>query len=128
MTGRILVVEDEKIIQLDLRYQLEHLGYVVAGMASTGEEAVTKATELAPDLILMDVRLKGRMDGIEAAKQIRAMREVPVIYLTAQDNAALNKLGEEALNACVPKPFRTGDLERALAQALEWENTGPRGR
>lgn len=110
MASRILVVEDEKIIQLDLRYQLEQLGYVVAGVASTGEEAIAKAAQLAPDLVLMDVRLKGAMDGIEAATRIRAAREVPVIYLTAQDKVQPRP--------CLQKPFRSGDLERAVAAAL----------
>ncbi len=118
MSGRILVVEDEKIIQLDLRCQLEQLGYVVAGVASTGEEAIAIAAQLEPDLVLMDVRLKGAMDGVEAARKIRAAREVPVIFLTAQDETQLTKQERGDLKLRVQKPFRAGDLQRALALAL----------
>ena len=119
MGSRILVVEDEKIIQLDLQYQLEQLGYVVAGVASTGEEAVEKAAQLEPDLVLMDVRLKGAMDGIEAARRIQAAREVPVIYLTAQDQGHPPEQPDGDLRPSLHKPFRTGDLQRAVAMALK---------
>lgn len=119
MGSRILVVEDEKIIQLDLRYQLEQLGYAVAGVAATGEEAIAKAAELEPDLVLMDVRLKGSMDGIEAAKRIRATRQVPVIYLTAQERVHAPEQPHQRLQPCLQKPFRAGDLQRALVLALE---------
>jgi CheY-like chemotaxis protein len=116
---RILVVEDEKIIQLDLRCQLEQLGYVVAGVASTGDEAIAKAAQLEPDLVLMDVRLKGAMDGIEAAKRIQAARQVPVIYLTAQDHIHAPEQPDLKLRPCLHKPFRTGDLQTAVALALK---------
>ncbi len=118
VSGRILVVEDEKIVQLDLRYQLEHLGYVVAGVASSGEEAIAKAAQLEPDLVLMDVRLKGEMDGISAARSIRAVRDVPVVYLTAQNQAQPTNGQEAAPYPCLGKPFRTADLDAALSRAL----------
>jgi CheY-like chemotaxis protein len=113
---RILVVEDEKIIQLDIRYQLEELGYVVAGVASSGEEAISKAAQLEPDLVLMDLRLKGGMDGFEAAQKIRSDRAVPVIYLTAQNIG--NDGSQEPLQPCLPKPFKTSDLGAAITHAL----------
>ncbi len=118
MSGRILVVEDEKIIQLDLRYQLERLGYVVAGVASSGEEAIAKAAQLEPDLVLMDVRLKGEMDGIAAARRIRAIREIPVIYLTAQSRMRTPDGNGEVPQPCLNKPFRTAELDAALSRAL----------
>ncbi len=118
MIGRILVVEDEKIIQLDLRYQLEHLGYVVVGVASSGEEAISKAAQLEPDLVLMDVRLKGSMNGITAAQSIRAAREVPVIYLTALNQARSKSEQEQAPEPCVGKPFRAADLDAAISRVL----------
>jgi CheY-like chemotaxis protein len=118
MDGRILVVEDERIVQLDLCYEVERLGYIVVGMASSGEEAIAKAAQLEPDLILMDVRLKGSMDGIAAATRIRAARQVPVIYLTAQSQGQLNNEDQEPVHPYLAKPFQTGDLKAALSRAL----------
>ena len=79
----ILIVEDEKIIALDLQRRLERFGYSVVGMASDGAEAIALAKERSPDIILMDIMLAGGMDGIEAAKHIRAQLGIPVIFLTA---------------------------------------------
>ena len=118
MSRRILVVEDELIIQLDLRYQLEQLGYEVAGIASSGEDAVTQAARLQPDLILMDVRLRGAMDGVEAAREICAQRVVPVIYLTAQNYRRIGNGDKELLQPCLAKPFGTDDLRAAITHAL----------
>ena len=77
--ARILVVEDEGIVAMDVRNRLNDLGYAVPGVVSSGEEAFKKAGEAHPDLVLMDIRLKGDMDGIEAAEQIRARFDVPVV-------------------------------------------------
>jgi diguanylate cyclase (GGDEF)-like protein/PAS domain S-box-containing protein len=84
----ILIVEDESIIALDIRGNLESNDYQVAGQADSGEDAVTKAGELHPNLVLMDIVLKGEMDGIEAAKQIRKKFNIPVIFLTAFSNTS----------------------------------------
>jgi CheY-like chemotaxis protein len=83
---RILVVEDEAIVSADIQDRLEGLGYVVAGTADTGEAAIQQASELKPDLILMDIMLKGDMTGTEAANQIRSQLQLPIIYLTANSN------------------------------------------
>jgi CheY-like chemotaxis protein len=117
MKARILVVEDESIVQLDLQSRLRRLGYAVIGSAVSGEEAIIKAAELKPDLVLMDVRLEGRMDGIEAAAQIRAAREVPVLFLTAY-NAALEGQRHAPLHPCIAKPFRADELQAAIVHAL----------
>jgi CheY-like chemotaxis protein len=116
--NRILVVEDEKIIQLDIRYQLEELGFIVAGVASSGEEAVSKAAQLQPDLVLMDLRLKGAMDGFEAAQKIRSDRPVPILYLSAQNMCRGGSEQKELLQPCLPKPFKTADLGAAITCAL----------
>ena len=81
--AKILVVEDEGIIAKDIRNSLKSLGYAVLAVAFSGEEAVEKAAETHPDLVLMDIRLKEDMDGIEAAREIRARFNIPVVYLTA---------------------------------------------
>jgi len=80
---QVLVVEDEAIVSMDLRYKLEALGYSVPAEVGSGEEAVDTASRLRPDVVLMDIRLSGEMDGIDAAEQIRDQFDVPVVYLTA---------------------------------------------
>jgi len=87
MTLSVLVVEDEAIIALYLRRQLTGEGWNVAGMASTGDEAVRLALELMPDVVLMDISLSGAMDGIEAARRIRAVGGPPVVFCTSYDDA-----------------------------------------
>src|SRR6266567_613699 len=81
--ARMLIVEDEGIVAEDLRLRLLTWGYQVVGIASSGEEALHDAAELRPDLILMDVRMLGRIDGIQAARTIGHQLSIPVIYLTA---------------------------------------------
>src|SRR5687767_4303871 len=75
--ARILVVEDEGIVAMDLKGRLEALGYTVVDTVSSGEDAIRRATELHPDLALVDIRLSGDMDGIEAARRIRAASDIP---------------------------------------------------
>jgi CheY-like chemotaxis protein len=85
-TPRILITEDEGIIALDLGARLGRLGYAVPGIVRSGEEAVRKAGETQPDVVLMDIRLRGDLDGIEAARQIRTRFNIPVIYFTAYED------------------------------------------
>jgi len=80
---RLLIVEDELILAMDLKDRLDDLGYSVVEMVSTGEAAVTAALQHLPDLILMDVRLAGAMDGIAAAREIRSLHDIPVIFMSA---------------------------------------------
>src|SRR5690606_18723549 len=80
---KILIVEDESIVARDLQCSLEDLNYEVCGIAASSDEAIALAREKVPDLVLMDVRISGKRDGIETAHVIRAEMEVPVIYLTA---------------------------------------------
>lgn len=86
---QILVVEDERITAEDIKSALEGAGYVVPALISSGEEAVRKAGEIQPDLILMDIELDGKMDGIEAAGQIRERFGIPIIYLTAYSDTGI---------------------------------------
>ena len=81
--ANILIVEDEPIVAKDIQVSLQRLGYRVPATATSGEEAIRKTKESQPDLILMDIVLKGKMDGVETVKQIRKQYDVPVIYLTA---------------------------------------------
>lgn len=118
MRRRILIVEDESIVQLDLQQRLESLGFEVAGIASSGHEAVELAAERNPDIIIMDVRLQGSMDGLEAARRIRASRHVPILYLTAYAEGLNARALSEAVQPCLSKPFRLVDLQAALNRLL----------
>ena len=80
--GNIMVVEDEGVVSIDIRNMLKKAGYNIAAVAFQGEEAVTKADQSSPDLVLMDIGLKGEIDGIEAAKRIRDRLHIPVVFLT----------------------------------------------
>jgi CheY-like chemotaxis protein len=114
---RILVVEDEILIAEDLRFTLQRMGHHVIGIASSGVDAVQKASELHPDLVLMDVRLQGAMDGIEAARIIRSKADIPVIYVTAHASA-LASLQQDWCSACLAKPFSPMQLEAAINSVL----------
>jgi AmiR/NasT family two-component response regulator len=88
---RILIVEDEAIIAADLQRRLSRLGCNVVGTAASGEDALRLATELKPELILMDVNLQGGMDGTQTAQRVRTQLQLPVVYLTASSDAAVVK-------------------------------------
>ena len=82
----VLIVEDEAIVAADLASKLVHLGCRVVGNVARGEDAVIVAGEQRPDIVLMDVRLSGAIDGIEAAQRIRSVHDIPVVYLTAHSD------------------------------------------
>jgi CheY-like chemotaxis protein len=116
---KILIVEDEGIVILHIRKALENLGYVVAGIANHGDDAVVKAKELRPDLVLMDIVLKGEVDGIDAAGKIQASLNIPVIYLTAHaDKNTLQRAKVTGPFGYIVKPFRERDLHIAIEFAL----------
>ncbi len=115
----ILIVEDERIIAEDLRRTLESLGYSVAGIASSGEEAIKKAAETRPDLVLMDIRLQGRMDGTEAASRVRDEFDIPVVYLTAYaDEGTLQRARITEPYGYIIKPFQQRELCSSIEIAL----------
>ena len=115
----ILVVEDESIVALDLENGLKSLGYSVPARASSGEEAIQKAAETRPDLVLMDIQLKGDMDGIEAAGEIRARFDIPVIYLTAfADDDIVRRAGSTEPYGYLIKPFEERQLHASVEMAL----------
>ncbi|WP_437631162.1 ATP-binding protein [Sorangium sp. So ce854] len=117
--SRILVVEDEQIVALDLRGRLTQLGYEVVATAATGAAAIARAAELHPDLVLMDIKLSGPMDGIEAAEKIQQIRETPVVYLTAfGDDVTLTRAKARELYGYVLKPFDERELQIAIEVAL----------
>ncbi|NWJ98031.1 MAG: PAS domain S-box protein [Chloroflexi bacterium] len=116
---RILVVEDEEIVAADLRSTLHKSGYDVIASVSSGEEAINQVTTYPPDLILMDIILKGKMDGVEAAEQIHTNYNIPVIYLTAySDETALRRAKITTPYAYILKPFDDRELNIAIELAL----------
>lgn len=116
---KILIVEDEGVVALHIEKALEKLGYVVAGIANSGDGAIVKATEIRPDLVLMDIVLKGAVDGIDAAEKISAILNIPVIYLTAHaDESTLQRAKLTEPFGYIVKPFRERDLQIAIEFAL----------
>jgi CheY-like chemotaxis protein len=121
----ILIVEDDNIIVMELKDRLQAWGYAVAGVASSGKVAVEKAAETRPDLVLMDVRLKGDMDGIEAAEAIGNRFDIPVVYLTAlADQNTLQQIRMTEAWGCVIKPFEGRELRCAIETALGRHDKG----
>jgi putative nucleotidyltransferase with HDIG domain len=115
----IIVVEDEAVVALDIRNRLKRLGYEVAGVCSTGEDAVGMAGALKPDLILMDIMLAGEMDGIEAAGIIKENLGIPVIYLTAYaDGQTLARAKVTNPFGYVIKPFEDRELQTTIEMAI----------
>jgi CheY-like chemotaxis protein len=116
---KILVVEDESIIALNIKKKLKSFGYTVPAIVSTGEEAI-KMTEITfPDLILMDVMLKGDMDGVQAIEEIRKRFDIPVIYLTAySDDEVLERAKLTQPYGYIVKPFKANDLRTNIEIAL----------
>jgi PAS domain S-box-containing protein len=116
---RILIVEDEGIIALMLQRLLTKLGYEVTAMVSSGESAIQSAAEQPPDLVLMDIRLAGTLDGIETAARIRARRDVPVIYLSAYaEEIVMAEVQHTQPYGFLSKPIRDQELAFAVEMAL----------
>jgi two-component system, sensor histidine kinase and response regulator len=127
--ARILVVEDDGVLALNLADTLDELGYTVAGTATRGEEAIDLARCLHPNLILMDVGLAGQIDGITAAETIRDEHDVPVVFLTAHDDEdTLHRATHLDASAYLVKPFKAPDLRCVIEIALHKHATDVRLR
>lgn len=119
-TMKILVVEDERIIAINLKESLESLGYTVPAIAASGEQAIEKATEFRPDLVLMDIWLKGAIDGIEAAQQIWDRLKIPTIYVTGHsDQSTVERAKITAPFGYILKPVKEQALYVAIETALQ---------
>lgn len=117
--SKVLIVEDDAIIAEDVRHSLQKLNYDVSGIAVSGEEAIKKASQLNPDLVLMDIVLKGAIDGIKAAGHIIGNFNIPVVYLTSQtDRATLKRARETGPFGYLTKPFDEQDMAATLEMAL----------
>jgi response regulator NasT len=116
---RIVVAEDESIVRLDLKEMLENQGYLVVGEATDGKSAVNLARELKPDLLLMDIKMPGEIDGIAAAKILAEERVAPVLLLTAfSDREFVDRARESGVMGYIVKPFGEAELVPAIEVAL----------
>jgi len=115
----VLVVEDESIVSKDIQYSLKKLGYNVVGVAATGQKAIDLCGEKMPDIILMDIMLKGDINGIEASTRIKESYNIPVIFLTAYaDENTLSKAKVTEPYAYIIKPFKEIDLHTSIEMAF----------
>lgn len=116
---KILIVEDEPIVALELQDRLEKLGYNIIDTVPTGEQAIKTTKEKNPDLILMDIHLKGKIDGIKTAQHIKQTQNIPIIYLTAYaDDETLNRARITTPYAYIVKPFEERELQSNIEIAL----------
>lgn len=127
--AKLLVVEDEEIVAFDIENTLKDLGYEVPSVVSSKEEAITATAAIRPDLVLMDIMLKGSLDGISAAQEIRNRFDIPVIYLTAY--ADTNTLQQAKITepfGYILKPFEEKELQTAIEIALSRHKSEARMR
>jgi CheY-like chemotaxis protein len=119
---KILIVEDENIIALDIRAMLEDLGYRVSAVVSSGEDSIKKASKMKPDLVLMDVKLKGNLDGVSAGQEIFKQFQIPIVYLTAySDQATVKKISDDKSGkspSVINKPFDERELQTVIDTTL----------
>lgn len=120
MSGeKILIVEDDDIIARVEDWRLKNLGYTVCGRATNGPEAMELVANQKPDVVLMDINIKGEIDGIETARMIKKEFNIPVIYVTSHsDGATLVRAKETKPDGFILKPFEDNDLRIAIALAL----------
>jgi CheY-like chemotaxis protein len=119
---KILIVEDENVIALDIRSMLEDLGYMVSDVVSSGEESIERASKTRPDLVLMDIKLKGNLDGISAGEKIIKQFRIPIVYLTAySDQSTIKRINggkNGSQSAVINKPFDEEELQSIIDHTL----------
>ncbi len=117
--SKILIVDDEAIITMQLEERLSVMGYTVAGMAASGEDAVERARQVRPDIVLMDIVMPGKMNGIEAAKIITTELDIPVVFVTAYaDNAIIERAKSARPYGYIVKPFNELEIKAAIEVGL----------
>ena len=126
---RLILVEDEFVIATDIQSRLRGTGYDIVGIVATGEDAIAQAGELRPDLVLMEIVLKGEMDGIDAAQQITERFDIPIIFLTAHTDAAtVKRATATASYGFLVKPFDELELRAAIEMAIHRHDTEAKAR
>lgn len=116
---KVLLVEDERVVAKDLALTLESMGYEVIGSAATRDEALAICAKQVPDIVLMDIRIKGNVDGIDTAKELLDLYGLHVIYLTAHaDVASIDRAKRTRPHAYLLKPVKAGELQGAIEIAM----------
>ena len=129
MKGKVLIVEDEPIVALDLKQEVENLGCEVVGVAESAEEALAATDTHRPDLVLMDIRIVGSLDGIQTARVLRNWYQVPSIFLTSySDERTIARAAREMPYGYLTKPFQSAELKAALRVALHKSKVDARER
>src|SRR5258708_4247494 len=117
---RALIVEDETLIAEELRERLSRLGFSVIAAVDTADEGIAIATREHPDLVLMDIRLRGKKDGVQAAKEIREQVDVPIVYLTAHsDRLTVERVKVTEYDGFILKPFQKHELQMTIEVAMQ---------
>jgi DNA-binding response OmpR family regulator len=117
---RVLIVEDETLIAEELREQLSRFGFSVIAAVDTADEGIAIATRERPDLVLMDIRLKGEKDGVQAATEIRRQVDIPIVYVTAySDRLTVDRARQTEHDAYVLKPFHRRELQSTIEVAMQ---------
>lgn len=116
---KVLIVEDERVVAKDLKQTLESMGYDVIGMAATRDETIASCEKQLPDIVLMDIRIKGDVDGIDTATELHKLYGLRVIYLTAHaDVASIDRAKRTYPHAYLLKPVKPGELQGAIEIAM----------
>jgi CheY-like chemotaxis protein len=124
--GKVLIVEDDMLLSMVEERLIKRLGFEVVGKVTKGADAIKKEEELNPDIIVMDISLKGDMDGIEAMEAIREKSDVPVIYLSGSgDRYSLERAKKTNFTDFLTKPVTSGDLKEPLYSAIQAQNEKP---
>ncbi|UZE94020.1 MAG: response regulator [Candidatus Pacearchaeota archaeon] len=119
MSKSILIVEDEGIVAMDIKRTLQGFGYSVIGIVPSGEEAIEKVKNACLDLILMNISLRGNMDGIEAVEKIHENSDIPIIYITGHFNDELYERAKKTKHfRYLKKPLNTEELQKTIEAAF----------
>ena len=117
---RALIIEDETLIAEELKERLSRLGFSIIAAVDTADEGIAIATREHPDLVLMDIRLKGEKDGVQAAKEIREQVDVPIVYLTAHsDRLTVERVKASEHDGFLLKPFQRRELQATIEVAMQ---------
>ena len=121
---KILIVEDEAIVALEIQIRLRAMGYNVCGISATGEKAVQMAESMRPNFVLMDIKLKGEMNGIEAAEIIKDKYSIPSVFITAfSDENTIQQIKNSKNRDYLMKPLREEELKEAIQKLLNSSQT-----
>jgi CheY-like chemotaxis protein len=121
---RVLIVEDESIIAMDMQRKIGQMGYEVVGRVGSGEKAIERAQTLKPDLVLMDIKLRGALDGIATARAIKQQSDIPVIFVSAYTSQeSVIREGGPLSVAMIQKPFEVYELKAVMGKVFPREES-----